>query len=149
MSPQIRTAIASIDENAWTPIEYPTAVYDDEGRWVSLAQVAETEVTIFTSGRKSEHVICRLVVRRVKRSNPVTDTGQGELFATHRHHAFVTNSKRARLRRSVGKPGKPGKPATFACPGGAPPGNRLRVDSETNDGGSGLSGDHSRLCRAL
>lgn len=30
--------------------------------------------------------------RRVKRLNPAADAGQEELFATHRHHAFVTNS---------------------------------------------------------
>lgn len=60
-------------------------------RWVSDAEVAETEVTIFTSRRKSEHVTCRLV-RRVTRLNLAVDTGQGELFTTHRHHAFVTNS---------------------------------------------------------
>ena len=92
MNPQIRAAITSIDEAAWVPIEYPDAVWDeDERRWVSDAEVAETEVTIFTSRRMREHVTCRLVVRRVKRLNPA-DTGQGELFTTHRHHAFVTNS---------------------------------------------------------
>lgn len=93
MNQQIRATITSIDEAAWTAIEYPNAVYDeDERRWVSDAEVAETEVTIFTSRRKREHVTCRLVVRRVKRLNPTADGGQGELFATHRHHAFVTNS---------------------------------------------------------
>nr|WP_162919244.1 hypothetical protein [Rhodococcus ruber] len=56
------------------------------------AEVAETEVTIFTSRRKKEHLTCRLVVRRVKRLNPAVGTGQGELFTTHRHHTFVTNS---------------------------------------------------------
>ncbi|WP_066913766.1 IS1380 family transposase [Millisia brevis] len=93
MNPQIRAAIAGIGEDSWTAIEYPNSVYDeDEKRWVSDAEVAETEVTIFTSRRKREHVTCRLVVRRVKRLNPVADTGQGELFTAHRHHAFVTNS---------------------------------------------------------
>ncbi|AWZ23079.1 transposase [Rhodococcus pyridinivorans] len=93
MNPQIRAAITSIDDASWTPIEYPNAVYDqDEWRWVSDAEVAETEVTIFTSRRKRDHVTCRLVVRRVKRLNPTADAGQGELFTPHRHHAFVTNS---------------------------------------------------------
>jgi len=91
MNPQIRAAIASIDDTAWTAITYPNAVWDDdEQRWISDAEVAETEVTVFTSRRKKEHVICRLVVRRVKRLNP--HAGQGELFDAHRHHAFVTNS---------------------------------------------------------
>ena len=35
MNPQIKAAIASIDETAWTAIEYPNAVHDeDERRWV-------------------------------------------------------------------------------------------------------------------
>jgi hypothetical protein len=44
--------------------------------------------------RKAEHVACRLVVRRVKRLQPLASGGseQGELFATYRHHAFITNS---------------------------------------------------------
>ncbi|WP_422626986.1 IS1380 family transposase [Rhodococcus sp. (in: high G+C Gram-positive bacteria)] len=93
MNPQIRAAIAGIDETAWTPIIYPNAVWDDEEkRWISDAEVAETEVTIFTSRRKKDHVTCRLVVRRVTRLNPAANDGQDELFTTHRHHAFVTNS---------------------------------------------------------
>ena len=37
---------------------------------------------------------CRLVVRRVKRLQPLASDGteQGELFATYRHHAFITHS---------------------------------------------------------
>ena len=37
---------------------------------------------------------CRLVVRRVRRLQPLAsdETEQGELFATYRHHAFITNS---------------------------------------------------------
>ncbi len=93
MNPQIRASIAGIDEVGWTPITYPNAIWDDEeNRWISDAEVAETTVTVFTSRRKAEHVTCRMVVRRVKRLNPAADAGQEELFATHRHHAFVTNS---------------------------------------------------------
>jgi DDE family transposase len=98
-NPAINAAIAGIEEDAWTPINYPHAVWEDgeepgEGHWVSDAEVAETQVTVFTSRRKSEHVTCRLVVRRVKRLQPRTSDGteQGELFAAYRHHAFVTNS---------------------------------------------------------
>ncbi len=48
----------------------------------------------FTGRRKHEHVPCRLVVRRVGRLQPLAsdDSVQGELFATWRHHAFITNS---------------------------------------------------------
>lgn len=95
MDPKVSAAIASIDEDAWTDIVYPTALFDEaEGRWVSDAQVAEVPFTAFTGRRKAEHVTCRLVVRRVKRLQPLASDGseQGELFATYRHHAFITNS---------------------------------------------------------
>src|SRR5680860_332154 len=105
MNNKIRAAIAGIPDDAWTAIQYPHAIWeaDDQapggGHWVSDAQVAQTTVTVFTSRRKSEHVTCRLVVRRVKRLNPVAPPGQGtpgsvqeELFAAYRHHGFITNS---------------------------------------------------------
>jgi hypothetical protein len=95
MNPAVVKAIASIDEDSWTPIAYPNAVFDAaEDRWVSDAEVAEIPFTAFTSRRKAEHVACRLVVRRVKRLQPLASDGteQGELFATYRHHAFITNS---------------------------------------------------------
>jgi len=60
----------------------------------SDAEVAEISITVFTSRRKKDHVTCRLVVRRVKRLQPLArdGTAQGELFAAHRHHGFITNS---------------------------------------------------------
>jgi len=100
MNKKIRATIAAIPDEAWTAIQYPNAIWDeDEQRWVSDAEVAQTTVTVFTSRRKTEHVTCRLVVRRVKRLNPVTPAGKGtpgsvqeELFAAYRHHGFITNS---------------------------------------------------------
>jgi hypothetical protein len=95
MNPQVKAAIASISEDAWTAIAYPNAVYDQaEARWVSDAEVAETDFVAFTSRRKHQHVACRLIVRRVKRLQPLASDGteQGELFAAYRHHAFITNS---------------------------------------------------------
>lgn len=99
MTKTITAAIASIPAEAWTAIVYPDAVYDDdEHRWVSDAEVAEVPFVAFTGRRKAEHVSCRLVVRRVRRVQPLTSdsTGQmaeqGELFAAYRHHAFITNS---------------------------------------------------------
>jgi len=102
-NPQVLAAIASIDEDAWTPIRYPHAVWEEgdepgTGRWVSDAEVAEVPITVFTSRRKADHLTCRLVVRRVKRLTPATVTKDGqnsvqqELFTTYRHHAFITNS---------------------------------------------------------
>lgn len=95
MNPAVLKAITSIENDSWTPISYPNAVFDEaENRWVSDAEVAEIEFTAFTGRRKAEHVTCRLVVRRVKRLQPRAGDGteQGELFATYRHHAFITNS---------------------------------------------------------
>jgi hypothetical protein len=90
MTTPVLAAIASIPEDAWTPIKYPQAVWDEqEQAWISDAEVAETSFTAFTSRRTRDHVECRLVVRRVKRLQP---PGQGELFAAYRHHAFITNS---------------------------------------------------------
>ncbi|MGI8522194.1 MAG: IS1380 family transposase [Nocardioides sp.] len=95
---QVTAAITRIPEAAWTPIKYPNAVWEEDecpgmGRWVSEAEVAEIDFVAFTSKKKREQVGCRLVVRRVKRLNPVGGgTEQGELFDAYRHHAFVTNS---------------------------------------------------------
>jgi len=96
MTRTVTKAIASIPAEAWQPIEYPNAIYDEaEQRWVSDAEVAEIGFTAFTGRRQHEHVTCRLIVRRVKRLQPLASDGteQGELFATYRHHAFITNSE--------------------------------------------------------
>ena len=95
MTPSVTAAITSISPDAWKTIEYPNAVYDEaERRWVSDAEVAEVPFVAFSGRRKREHVACRLVVRRVRRLQPLAsdETEQGELFATYRHHAFITNS---------------------------------------------------------
>jgi len=43
MNPQVSTAISRIPDDAWTPIQYPNAIWDhDQGRWISEAKVAET-----------------------------------------------------------------------------------------------------------
>jgi len=89
----VTAAIASIDEQAWKAIHYPHAVWEPEsGEWISDAQVAEVPFVAFTSHKPSEQVMCRLIVRRVKRLGPAP-AGQGELFTTYRHHAFITNTK--------------------------------------------------------
>src|SRR5690606_36219748 len=73
----------------------PDAIWEDDdnhpagGYWISEAQVAETPFTAFVSRPKTEHVACRLVVRRVKRLGA---GGQEELFDTYRYHAFITTS---------------------------------------------------------
>jgi Transposase DDE domain group 1 len=106
MNPAVVAAISRIPESAWTAIRYPNAVWEeDEQRWVSDAEVAETAFTAFTGRRKSDHLTARLVVRRVKRLNSASCTSsaragagqgkhgeQGELFAAYRHHAVFTDS---------------------------------------------------------
>jgi Transposase DDE domain group 1 len=95
MTATVTAAIAGIAEQAWIPVSYPNAIYDEaEDRLVSDAEVAETTFTAFTGRRKAEQVTCRLIVRRVRRLQPRASDGsvQGELFATYRHHAFITNS---------------------------------------------------------
>lgn len=95
MTKTVTAAIASIDEDAWVAIKYPHAIWEEaEQRWVSDAEVAEVPFVAFTGRRKAEHVTCRLIVRRVKRLQRLASDGteQGELFATYRHHGFITNS---------------------------------------------------------
>ena len=95
MNKKVTATIAAIPDGAWTPIKYPHAIWEEtESRWVSDAEVAEVPFVAFTSRRKAQHVSCRLVVRRVKRLQPRASDGseQGELFATWRYHAFITNS---------------------------------------------------------
>jgi hypothetical protein len=92
IDPKAAAAIAAIAEDAWIPIEYPRAIWDDQlGRWVSDAQVAEVTYTAFTS-RKGAAITARLIVRRVKDLSTKQAAGQGELFTTWRYHALFTDS---------------------------------------------------------
>jgi len=91
MNPHVQAAIANIPEDAWTPIQYPRAIWDDQLRaWVSDAEVAEAEYTAFTS-KKGKAITARLIVRRVKDLNRQA-AAQGELFDVWRHHAVFTDS---------------------------------------------------------
>ena len=86
----VKAVIAQIDDDAWIPIEYPNAVFDEpSGRWISRAEVAEAGFTAFGSGPKNQRVPGRLVVRRIPELNP---TGQDGLFDLWRFHAFFTTS---------------------------------------------------------
>lgn len=96
-NPKLKAAIAAIDEDAWTPVRYPGAVYDDQlEQWISNAEVAETRYTAFENSRHTgthhgrHAVTARLVVRRVKELNPAPP-GQEALFAMWRYHAFLTD----------------------------------------------------------
>jgi hypothetical protein len=92
MNASVRAAIAAITQDAWTPIRYPRAIWDDQlGAWVSDAEVAEIEYTAFAS-KKGQAVTARLIVRRVRDLNKQAAEGQGELFPAWRHHAVFTDS---------------------------------------------------------
>jgi hypothetical protein len=90
----IRAAIGAIGEDAWTAIEYPRAIWDDQlGAWVSDAEVAEVSYPAFAS-RKGRAVTARLVVRRVRDLNKKAGAGQDELFPIWRYHAVFTPAPR-------------------------------------------------------
>lgn len=92
MDPAIRAAITSISEDAWTPIAYPRALWDDQlRRWVSDADVAEVEYTAFTS-KKGRAITARLIVRRVRDLNRTAVGSRDELFPVWRYHAVFTDS---------------------------------------------------------
>jgi len=92
MNSSVRAAIAAIGEENWTAIRYPQAVWDDQlGRWISDAEVAETQYTAFAS-KKGRAVTARLIVRRVRDLNTKAAAGMDELFPVWRHHAVFTDS---------------------------------------------------------
>ena len=92
MNPHVQAAIAAIPEDAWRPIQYPRAIWDDQlRRWVSNAEVAEARYTAFTS-KKGKAITARLIVRRVKDLNRQAADGQDELFTLWRYHAVFTDS---------------------------------------------------------
>jgi len=88
--PPVRRAIEGIAEDAWVPIKYTNAIWDEDSqRWISDAEVAEIPFTTFTSKPKSKQVTARLIVRRVPDVNP---DNQNPLFVVYRYHAVFTNS---------------------------------------------------------
>jgi Transposase DDE domain group 1 len=92
MNPHVAAAIAAISEDAWQPICYPRAIWDDQlGCWVSDAEVAETRYTAFTR-KKGQEITARLIIRRVRDLNKQAGQGQDELFPAWRYHAVFTDS---------------------------------------------------------
>src|SRR5680860_1189826 len=95
MDKAVKKAIATIDEDAWTTIEYTDAVFDEASqRWISRAEVAEIGFTAFAAQKKADHVPGRLVVRRIPDFNAEKNkaAGQDTLFDTWRFHAFFTTT---------------------------------------------------------
>jgi hypothetical protein len=95
---RVKAAIAAIAEDAWTPIAYTGAVFDEHsGRWISRAEVAEAPFIAFTAKKKADQVPGRLVVRRIPDLNPKAAPAQASLFDIWRFHAFFTTSDPATL----------------------------------------------------
>jgi hypothetical protein len=93
MDPKVKAAIATIADDAWTTIEYPDAVFDEQcGQWISRAEVAEVPFTAFSSRKPDEQVEGRLVVRRIPDVNTPAHPDQASLFQLWRFHAFFTTS---------------------------------------------------------
>jgi len=64
MNTAVTKTIATISDQAWTPIRYPQAIFDEaQQAWISDAEVAEVAFTAFTSRRNADHVTARLIVR--------------------------------------------------------------------------------------
>ena len=95
MDHAVKGAIAGIDEDAWTTIRYPDAIFDETtGTWISRAEVAEVPFTAFASKKKADRVPGRLVVRRIPdvHADKKKAAGQGTLFDVWRFHAFFTTA---------------------------------------------------------
>jgi Transposase DDE domain group 1 len=77
LNASIRAAIAAIPGDAWRPIRYPHAIWDDQLRaWISDAEAAEAGYTAFAS-KKGQAVTARLVVRRVRDLSKQAADGPG------------------------------------------------------------------------
>ena len=88
---KVRAAIEAIPADAWVEIKYPQPVWDDDQqRFVSRAQIAETTYTAFEN--TPDEVTARLIVRRIPDLNKTAVDAQGELFPVWRYHAAFTDS---------------------------------------------------------
>jgi hypothetical protein len=88
---KVRRTLESIPADAWVEITYPQPVWDDDQqRFVSRAQIAETAYTAFEGTR--DEVTARLIVRRIPDLNKTAVDAQGELFPVWRYHAAFTDS---------------------------------------------------------
>ena len=77
LNAKVRTLISNIDEDAWTPIDYPRG---------GEAQVGETVLEMTNPKKRSQKRRVRLVVRRTRLVG-----SQAQLWPDWRYHAFVTN----------------------------------------------------------
>lgn len=99
MDTRVTAATGTISDHAWTGIEYPEVIYDeDPGAWISKAEVAEVPFTAFTSKKKALQMTGRLVVCRIPELNETKRaSGQDPLFDLYRYRAFFTTVDRDRF----------------------------------------------------
>jgi hypothetical protein len=89
----IRAAIASIPDDAWTPIAYPNAILDEQsGQWFSAAEVAEIGFTAFAARTPADRVPAAWSYAGSPTSTPPADPDQASLFGVWRFHAFFTTT---------------------------------------------------------
>lgn len=86
---KVRAVIAAIPQDAWIPIRYPRAIWDEQlAAWISDAEVAETTYTAFAHDA-DRAVTARLIVRRVRDLSKEAADG---LSPAYRYHAVLTDS---------------------------------------------------------
>ena len=90
----VKAAIAGIDDDAWTTVKYPDAIFDEStGTWISKAEVAEVPYTAFAAeedrpgARPAGRAPDPDVHAEAKKA-----AGQGTLFDLWRFHAFFTTA---------------------------------------------------------
>jgi DDE family transposase len=90
LNAKVKATIDTLPDDGWVEITYPQPIWDeDQQRFVSRAQIAETTYTAFT-GRWQ--VTARLIVRRIPDLRKTTVDEQGVLFPVWRYHAVFTDS---------------------------------------------------------
>jgi len=86
---KVRAVIAAIPQDAWIPIRYPRAIWDEQlAAWISDAEVAETTYTAFAHDA-DRAVTARLIIRRVRDLSKEAADG---LSPAYRYHAVLTDS---------------------------------------------------------
>ena len=70
MDPRVRAAIAAIPEDAWTPIRYPRAIWDDQLPLLGLRRPGRGDGIHRVHLAKGQAITARLIVRRVRDLNP-------------------------------------------------------------------------------
>jgi hypothetical protein len=127
----VRKAIEAIAEDAWTPIKYTNAVWDEHAQaWISDAEVAEIAFTAFGSLAKTKQVTARLIVRRVPDVNPAN---HNPLFTVYRYQLSRPGARCWCCHRSV-SPGRSPNPPCGSLRNGLSTVSAIRL------GGAGSTG---------